>query len=160
MPSLAMAALIRHMHERPGKTLQDVSPGDCARILDVDGICATITDVEKGILAWHIVWCSDDIGVALNDFRCRLVEGPGVHAVLWNTSVLIPSLAAPACRARWPQYTAAALAVGVEAVFAFPLRRISTPYGAIIAHRKIRGAISSVDDATAFTDAAAKVLNR
>ncbi|MEQ4207363.1 GAF domain-containing protein [Actinopolymorpha sp. B17G11] len=153
-----MATLLRQLDECPANSLGVVSPDDCARILDVDGICASRIDIEDGLLMWHMLWCCDSISEALNELRTQRAEGPGVHAVLRNTPVLVPDLATPQVQARWPGYAMAALALGVHAVFAFPLRRRNAPFGAIVAYRRRQGFLRSVDDARALTDAAAQIL--
>ena len=135
-----------------------IVPGDCARILDVDGICASRTGNDNGLLVWQVAWCADRISEALDELRSRLGEGPGVRAVLRNAAVLVPDLASPSVQDRWPRYSKAALDLGVHAVFAFPLRRFSVPFGAAIAYRQRQGLLRSVDDAREFTEAAALVL--
>jgi hypothetical protein len=155
-----MASLLRQLREHPASSLAFAMPQECARILDVDGICASRTGIDKGLLVWHTVWSSDSLSEALNDVRCRMAEGPGVHAVLRNTAVLVPDLASASVRARWPGYTGAVLDLGVHAVFAFPLRQLNAPFGAIIAYRRGQGFLSSVDDARELTEAVAQVLAR
>jgi hypothetical protein len=158
VPSPPMAALLRQLRDSPASSLGIVSPQLCARILDVDGICASRFGVDNGLITWHLSWCSDATSKALNDLRSQLVEGPGVRAVLRNTSVLVPDLATPSVQERWPTYASAALGLGIRAVFAFPLRRLAAPFGAIIAYRRMPGFLTSIDDAKEFTEVAAQVL--
>lgn len=153
-----MATLLRQLRDQPGSGLDPVSPESCARILGVDGVCATLTENVEGLLSWNLVWGSDPVSEALDDLRYRLVEGPGVQATLWGAAIHVPALAAPSSQTRWPLYTREALALGVHAVFAFPLRRANTPYGAIVAHRRSPGALRSTEDAAAFAEAAERVL--
>lgn len=158
MPSPPMVDLLHRLHNHAGTLLDAVSPLDCAHVLGVDGICASLIDVDKGLIVWRIVWCGDDISEALNRLRYRFAEGPGVQSVLRNTAVLVPALSSPSVQARWPSYASAALTLGVHAIFAFPLRRMNGPYGAIVAHRLSPGFLRSIDDAKEFANAAARVL--
>lgn len=153
-----MVDLLRPLHKRQPKALDAVSPEVCAQVLGADGICASLADIDNGLMVWRLAWCGDSTSEALDSLRSRVAEGPGVQAVLRNTAVLVPSLASPAVQARWPSYTVAAIALGVQAVFAFPLRRTSGPYGAIIAHRRTPGYLMSIDDAKELADAMAHVL--
>lgn len=156
MPSPRVAALIRRLRVHKSSGLGAVLPEDCARVLDVDGICACRAELDQGLLVWHSVWCSDETSEALNTYRSQLVEGPGVHAVLANTAVLVPDLASSSVQARWPNYTKAALALGVHAVFAFPLRRRTVPFGAIVTYKRRAGYLGSIEDAMAFAEEAAR----
>jgi len=158
MPSEQMASLIRRLQDKQHGGLDAVSPQDCAQLLGVDGICISVTRITAGLMQWSMIWCSDNISEALNDLRCRLVEGPGVNAVLRNTAVLVPDLDSPIIRAQWPGYTKAALDLGVRAVFAFPLRRQLRPFGAIIAYRKRQGFPQHINDGAAFAEAAARTI--
>jgi hypothetical protein len=160
MPSPSMTLLLRQLRDQPGCGLDSVSPARCASVLGVDGICATLASTDEGLFAWQLVWGSDPVSEALLNLKYRLVEGPGIQVALWGTAILVPVLASPSYRDRWPSYTREALALGVQAVFAFPLRRANTPYGAIFAHRRSAGSLRSVEDATAFAEAAEKVLAR
>ena len=158
MPSPPMVTLLRQLRDSPASSLGVVLPQTCARILDVDGICASRTVIENGLFVWHMSWGCDGTSDALNELRSRCDEGPAVRAVLRNTPVLVPDLKSPPVQARWPIYTSAAVALGVHAVFAFPLRRMNAPFGAVIAYRRRPGLLTSIDDAREFTEAAARVL--
>jgi len=159
VPSPAIATLLHRLRDHESSALDAVRAEDCARVLDVDGICACRTELDEGLLVWKTIWCSDRTSQTLNDYRSRFVEGPGVHAVLANTAVLVPDLASSSVQARWPSYTKAALALGVHAVFAFPLRRLAVPFGAMVSYRRRPGHLQALDDATAFTEEASRVLS-
>ena len=63
---------------------------------------------------------SDAASQALEELQFSLGEGPCVDAFSSRRPVLEPDLGAGA-GGRWPGYTPAACALGVRAVFAFPL---------------------------------------
>jgi hypothetical protein len=74
-------------------------------------------------------------GIAsVQELQLELGEGPCLDA--WHRSgvVLEPDLAAPQ-RVRWPSFAQAGVAVGVRAVFAFPLRIGAIRIGVLVLYR-------------------------
>ena len=69
-----------------------------------------------------------------------LGEGPGVDAGRVGVIVQEPDLAASG---RWPTFAARALAAGVAAVFAFPLRAGAAPIGTLHLNRDEAGPLSA-----------------
>ena len=65
----------------------------------------------------------------VQELQFELGEGPCVDAWASMEPVLEPDLARPQV-ARWPAFAPAAVAAGVLAVFAFPLRLGDPPWGA------------------------------
>jgi hypothetical protein len=66
------------------------------------------------------VWASDTAVLAAEDLQFTLGEGPALDAFRSAAPALEPSLADAA--ARWPFFAPAALDLGVEAAFSFPLQ--------------------------------------
>lgn len=102
----------------------------CAELLDVDG--ATISLVSAGRL--HGSLCSsDDLAGRLEGIEFGLGEGPCGAAFASAAPVLEPSLATAV--SRWPIFATEAIALGVGAVFSFPLGPGMATVGALTLHR-------------------------
>lgn len=75
---------------------------------------------------------------SLEEVQFDLGEGPCLDAVLHGEPALEPDVAG-AGRQRWPRFSAAALDLGVAAVFSFPLQAGATRFGALDAARGTAG---------------------
>ena len=84
---------------------------------------------------------SDATAARIEDLQSALGEGPCSDACESGRSVREPDLAAPR-GARWIAFTPAALAAGVAAVFAFPLRIGAVRLGALTLYRSRAGDLS------------------
>jgi hypothetical protein len=129
---------------------------DCARALPVSGVgLALMTEGgPAGIIA-----ATDGPALRLEDLQFTLGEGPCVDASRSGRPVLQPDLAGTAPR-RWPAFAAGALAAGVAAVFAFPLRVGAIRVGVLDLYRAAPGALSAeaLREALSFADAATLLL--
>ncbi|MEY9929798.1 hypothetical protein ABH926_004438 [Catenulispora sp. GP43] len=118
--------------------------------LGVDGLCAVVgTGAGGPVLAFG----AQAVSAALEDLQFTLGEGPSLEAVTTGTPVLVAEVAVAAHR--WPAFTGPALDLGVNAVFAFPLRIGAIDLGTLTAHRATAGPLSpgQVTDALALADA-------
>lgn len=84
-------------------------------------------------------WASDNLATLVDDAQLGLGEGPGLEAFRRGVPVFEPSLEAPSTR--WPFFRAAAMAIGVQAVFAFPLQVGVIRLGVLTLHREDQGAL-------------------
>jgi hypothetical protein len=102
---------------------------------------------------------SDEVAAAMEDFQFTLGEGPGVDCSRRGGPVLQPDLAVTGS-GRWPAFTAAALEVGIQAVFALPLAVGAIRLGVLDLYRVMPGQLSETELTTAlsFADAAIEVL--
>jgi GAF domain-containing protein len=93
----------------------------CLRVLPVDGVGLSLAGGEHlgGLTA---LGASDEVQAALAQLQFDLGEGPVASALAERKPVLVPDLAAPEVRSRWPVFTEKAQASGVRALFAFPLQ--------------------------------------
>ena len=126
-----------------------------ATVLGVDGVTAGAgVGPEGAVLAWG----AEPVGVGLEDQQFTLGEGPGLDAVATGVPVLIPDLARAGDR--WPAFGPAATALGVAAVFAFPLRIGAISVGALLAHRAAPGPLAGpqMTDALALSGAVTMLL--
>jgi ANTAR domain len=127
-----------------------------AAALPASGVAVSLM-TDGGALA--VAAASDGVAASLATLQFTLGEGPCVDAFGALHPILVPELAAVPS-ARWPGYTPAATALGVGAVFSFPLRIGAARLGALDAYRQQAGALTgpSVELALAFADVTVEVL--
>ncbi|MBI4943208.1 MAG: GAF and ANTAR domain-containing protein [Actinobacteria bacterium] len=111
---------------------------------------------DTGVLA--VAQASDRLAEAVGTLQFTLGEGPCVDAFHGHRPVLVPDLRAVATR--WPGYAPAALALGVGAVFSFPLQVGVAHLGALDVHRARPGELSAsaTGFALAFADVTVEAL--
>ena len=128
----------------------------CARALPVTGVgLALMTDGGPA----GTVAATDGPALVLEELQYTLGEGPCVDASRSGRPVLQPDLAATASR-RWPAFAGGALAAGVAAVFAFPLRVGAIRVGVLDLYRATPGTLTpeQLREALSFADAATLLL--
>jgi len=111
-------------------------------------------ETPRGLLC-----ATDDVSAQIEEQQFTLGEGPGLDAHSQSTPVSEPDLAAPVT-SRWIAFTPAAVAVGVRAVFAFPLVVGSVRLGALNLYRSRPGPLSDDQhaDSLVVTGIAARTL--
>ena len=152
-----MAGIVAALSRRGSGGLGAVSAELCAEVLGMAGMAISVLASDG---SGHVVWRTDGASADLDDLQFTLGEGPGVDAASGEL-VLEPDLAAVPAQ-RWPVFTPAALELGVQAVFAVPLRIGSIRVGVLLAHRdapvpaeRYRGVLT---DLLAFAHAATDAL--
>ena len=117
--------------------------------LGVDGLCAVVGTGAGGTV---LAFGAQAVSAALEDLQFTLGEGPSLEASVTGIPVLAADLAATA--SRWPAFTAPALDLGVNAVFAFPLRIGAINLGTLTAYRTTAGPLNpaQITDALALAD--------
>ncbi|WP_063726016.1 ANTAR domain-containing protein [Streptomyces monomycini] len=138
------------------KQLQTGGPGPsarwcarCAALLGLDGaaisLCASLAE---------LMWFSDEVSARLEDLQFTLGQGPTVEAAECGALCLVADVAGE-YGGRWPQFAAGAEALGVRAVFAFPLSLGPLTVGALTFYRRSAHAMGRhvVDDALVLCDA-------
>jgi hypothetical protein len=118
------------------------------------GIMLMSDDVPRGSA------CStDDVSAAIEELQYTLGEGPSVDAHAQDRPVLEPYLA-HARVPRWPAFAPAALAMGVKAVFGFPLHVGAVRLGSLNLYRGEPGTLTDDQhaDALAVADVAAQTI--
>jgi hypothetical protein len=128
----------------------------CAGALPVKGVGLALM-TERGPAG--TVAATDGAALQLEDLQFTLGEGPCVDASQSGRPVLQPGLAVTAPK-RWPAFASGALAAGVAAVFAFPLRVGAIRVGVLDLYRETPGTLSpgELREALAFADAATLLL--
>jgi hypothetical protein len=122
--------------------------------LAVTGAGVTLIRRPGGPGGQQLAWAGDVVAARLEDLQLTVGEGPGLAAAASDAPVLVPELAA--AQARWPAFTAGALAAGVAAVFAFPLVLGAIRLGSLDCYRTTPGPLSpdQVGDALVLAEAA------
>lgn len=102
---------------------------------------------------------SDRRAGLVEELQFTLTEGPCVDAARQGRPALQPDLRS-AVRNRWPSFTAGALAAGLCAVFAFPLRVGAIQLGVLDLYRDTAGPLTAAElaEALCFADAATALL--
>jgi hypothetical protein len=140
-----------------GEGLADRLVADCAVAVSVTGVGLSLTtDAGSGDL---VVAVSDRRAGLVEELQFTLTEGPCVDAARLGRPALQPDLGG-AVRARWPSFTAGALAAGLRAVFAFPLRVGAIQLGVLDLYRDTAGPLTKEElaEALCFADAATALL--
>lgn len=155
MVSAQMAAVLATLGRRPVERLDRVTAEAAAAALGVDGITA---GVGTGATGTVLAWGTEAVSAAVDHLQFTLGEGPGTDCAASGLPVLAPDLAA--AEGRWPAFVPAASALGVRAVFAFPLRIGAMSVGTMLAHRMLAGPLADgqLTDAFALAGAVTIVL--
>jgi hypothetical protein len=109
----------------------------CVTVLPVDGagVMLMAERTHQGTL-----YATDDRIQQLEELQNSAAEGPCIDSYNFGRPVLEPDLAATG-RATWPLLSAAALKVGIQALFSFPLQLDDTSVGALDLYRQSPGAL-------------------
>jgi hypothetical protein len=123
----------------------------CASVVGIDGVGLTLMTGE----ATGPVCASDRISARVEELQYVLGEGPCIDSHHLGAPVLEPDLARRS--SRWPTFGEQAVASGVGAVFAFPLRIGAVRIGAMTLYGLETGPLGDqrLADALAMADVAA-----
>ncbi|MEC4016999.1 ANTAR domain-containing protein [Streptomyces sp. H27-D2] len=118
-------------------------------MLEVDGVAVSV-----GLGGSELLWFSDEASARLDDLQFTLGEGPSLEAIHDGALCLETDLERASAQ-RWPVFAPAAVAAGVRAVFAFPLRLGAIHVGGMTAHLHTNGRLGQkmIADALAIADA-------
>jgi hypothetical protein len=90
----------------------------------------------------------DETARAIQDLEFTLGEGPALDAYTGGKPVLVDDVRA--LGARWPQFSTAVGAMGVQAVFALPLQAVMARLGVLVLYRDAAGALGEGELADAL----------
>ncbi|MFH8489938.1 ANTAR domain-containing protein [Streptomyces longisporoflavus] len=112
----------------------------CAHALGLEGIAVS--------LRWgsELVWFSDEISARLEDAQFTLGQGPGMEKELGRVPCHVPDLGTYAGE-RWSQFVAAARALGVGALFVWPVRSGTARCGTLTGYRGSPGPLTARQEA-------------
>jgi hypothetical protein len=130
---------------------------ECVSALPVTGVGLALMTAQGPSSV--IVAATDEAARRLEELQFSFGEGPCVDASRSGRPVLRPDLLAGATN-HWPGFAAAALTVGVRAIFAFPLQVGAIRIGVLDLYRNTPGRLTDAQlaDALAFADVATLVL--
>jgi hypothetical protein len=83
------------------------------------------------------------VSVTVQDLELTLGEGPAIDAYAEGAPVLVDDLAS--FSSRWPQFTRAAMDIGIRSVYAFPLQLGAIKLGVLVLYRDELGALAGED---------------
>jgi hypothetical protein len=130
----------------------------CVRVVTgVEGAAMTLRSASR---AEEMLGSSDSWASGLEEIQYTLGEGPAVEAFTNGGPVLVPDVRVD--QVRWPGFAEAATAVGLAAVFAFPLQVGGIRLGTLDLYRRRPGGLSAdaVADAVMLADVITLALLR
>jgi hypothetical protein len=144
---------------------------ECAQggAVTVGHVCAAVTAVAEADSAAvtvvlnaaprETVHANGRLAAEMEELTLTLGEGPGMDASVGGPS-LVADLKAAHCQARWPVFAPAAVAAGVRAVFALPLRVGGAGLGVMCLYRTRPGSLDGeqLADALVLADTALALL--
>nr|WP_232328161.1 GAF and ANTAR domain-containing protein [Kibdelosporangium sp. MJ126-NF4]CEL18206.1 hypothetical protein [Kibdelosporangium sp. MJ126-NF4]CTQ90563.1 hypothetical protein [Kibdelosporangium sp. MJ126-NF4] len=124
------------------------------------GVDAAILTLRGSARAQEVLGASDAWAAGLAESQYTVGEGPGVEAFTDGRPVLVSDLASE--QERWPGFTEMALAAGVVAVLAFPLRVGAIKMGTLEFVRRHAGALTqdAINDTALVAELATASLLR
>lgn len=124
----------------------------CAEDLSA-GVALSMTAGRGGLA--QTVAATDQASAELEECQSTLGEGPGVDVANGQAALFVPELTAE-YSLRWPMFTDRAAALGVRAVFAFPISAGTAGLGVLDVYRDRAGPLTDDElaDALAYADAA------
>jgi GAF domain/ANTAR domain len=129
----------------------------CVDALPVDGVGLSLITRDQPD-GRTLLGASDVTGAQIEELQFTLGEGPCVSAFTDARPVLVPDLQDTEPRLRWPMFTREAEAVGVGALFAFPLQVGAIGIGVLDCHRSRKGPFGETAEALAVADAVTMAL--
>ena len=128
-------------------------------MIQADRLCAACAETV-GVAGAGVAVRSDAAGTTLpasnrvaeriEDLQFALGEGPGVDAHMLGRPVLEPDLGRPS-PARWPVFSALALAEGAASLFSYPLRIGAVRMGALTMYRTRPGGLTETQHSDAIS---------
>jgi len=112
----------------------------CVELLPVSGAAISLMDPTQ---SQSVASAFDGRARAIQDLEFTLGQGPAVDAFAQGRPVLVGDVRA--LGQRWPQFSAAVAAMGVQAVFALPLQEKATRLGVLVLYRDTAGPLVDGD---------------
>lgn len=148
----AIVADAPHVAELPRRVCEA-----CRDALPVDGVGLSLMD-DDIVGGCTLLGASDPIGTHIEELQFSLGEGPCTSAFRDHQPVFVPDLAAAEATVRWPMFTHAVAALGVSAIFAFPLQLGASSLGVLDCHRSRPGPLLEIMEGLLVADAVAMAL--
>ena len=123
------------------------------RLTGVDGAAVAVLTRSRQIR--ELVYATDAVAQQIDELQFTLGEGPCIDAYLHNHPQHHPRLDGSAPRAQWPLFTADVMALGVQALFAFPAPGTQRPMAVLELYRRTSGELTAVEQNSALVCAVA-----
>jgi hypothetical protein len=117
----------------------------CVELLPVSGAAVSLMSPAR---AQSVASAFDGTARAIQDLEFTLGEGPAMDAFADGKPVLVDDVHTLALR--WPQFSAAVIAMGVQAVFALPLQTTAIRIGVLVLYRDKAGPLADEELADAL----------
>jgi len=117
----------------------------CVELLPVSGAAVSLMATSQ---PQNVASAFDGRARAIQDLEFTLGEGPAMDAYAQGTPVLVADVAGLA--RRWPQFSAAVAAMGIQAVFALPLQTTEARIGVLVLYRDESGPLDDGELADAL----------
>lgn len=142
-------ASLRPAPDSPG--LLGADPRLCAQVLGVDGVAVSVT---TGSGMSELVWCSGEVSARLEDLQFTLGQGPGPEVAVSCAPVFAPDVSR-VDDGRWPALLPEMTALGIGAVFGFPLHVGSACLGSLTLQSSAPGPLADARTTDAWLVAGA-----
>ncbi|MFF1377212.1 ANTAR domain-containing protein [Streptomyces sp. NPDC058308] len=144
-----MADYLRALSSHEGPGLAPLPLAACAGMLGLDGLGLVLTPGDGPA---ELVQSHGERTLALEDLQQVQGQGPSLDAARHGALILLPDVADGSAFApqRWPGLPVAMEALGVRAVFSFPLRVGVIGLGALTGHRTRSGPMTTDQLTEAF----------
>lgn len=126
----------------------DNDPDLCASFLDVLPVTGVAISTVGNPFGSETVCASDDAAARLDEIQLDLGEGPCWEAIRTGSPVLVPDVQGTATT-RWPVALQGLQAVGLGALFAFPMRFGTLDIGAVDLYTDVASTLSAEHQARA-----------
>jgi hypothetical protein len=117
----------------------------CVALLPVSGAAVSLMAPAH---VQSVASAFDGRARAIQDLEFTLGEGPAMDCYAEGLPVLVDDV--PSLARRWPQFSGAVAAMGVQAVFALPLQTAATRIGALVLYRDEAGVLTPAELADAL----------
>jgi ANTAR domain len=117
----------------------------CVELLPVSGAAVSLMSPAR---SQSVASAFDGRARALQDLEFTLGEGPAMDAFADGKPVLVDDVHSLVLR--WPQFSAAVVAIGVQAVFALPLQTAAARIGVLVLYRDDAGPLANEELANAL----------
>ncbi|MGW7066716.1 ANTAR domain-containing protein [Streptomyces sp. NPDC054855] len=149
MPHPVMIEYLRALSSHTGTGAAPLPLDECAEMLGLEGLALLLS--SGGRRAELVQSCGERTS-ALEDLQQVQGQGPSLDAAQFGNLLLLPDVSDSLSFSaeRWPGLPGAIEALGIRAVFSFPLRIGVIALGALTGHRATPGPMSTAQLTDAF----------
>ncbi|MEV0334419.1 GAF and ANTAR domain-containing protein [Nocardia sp. NPDC050717] len=123
------------------------------RLTATDGCAVALLSARSS--ARELVYATDATAQRVDELQFVVGEGPCLEAYRTDRPQLWPDMSARGTSIRWPAFTAEVVALGVQAIYAFPVPGNGSPLGVLELHRGTAGDLSAAEEESGMACATA-----